>query len=380
MLSRILTENGVKVGSLLMPAGDDPRENIRICTEPLSMPDVVKYVSRIAETINKLHTEIENASDSADIPEAIRTKKINIAPTKNELVFLVALLAFSEAGCNICLIECDHNGNDPTKMLEPPFSSVICGTIPGENTKETHRIRSYLRNGILEVVSAPQNAETYKIISAACARINCRLSVPTRSSLEIKRLSLGGSEFVYRGESYTLGLCGRFQVHNATTVLEAVRMLERSGFRIDPKATKRALASTSVKTKFETISIFPTIIADSTHRSEAVDTMCRTLADFKEQTGEKLTLCISPDPELINEYVRQLNSNGYSLLEIVITADAQFDPSSINADVPVTVLPTHKATAKKAISAAKECGFVLITGETDTAQKIRREVLKTLEF
>ena len=386
MLSRILTESKIKVGSLLMPAYDDPRENILICDSPLSMQDTVRHVSRIVEAVNSLKTEIEcfkndDAITESDIPEAIISGKISIEPTKNEIIFLMALLSFAEAGCSICLIECDHNGADPTKMLAPPFSTVICGTIPGENTKETYRIRSYLQRGITEVISAPQNGETYKIISSACARINCRLSVPTRSQLQITRLSLGGSEFSYRGEKYSLGLCGRFQIHNATTVIETVHMLERTGFRIDRTAISRALTSISVRSKFETLSIFPTIIADSTHKSEAVDTMCDTLGDFKQQTGDKLCLCISPDKELIEEYAKSLNAHGYTLEQIIVASDKEsFDPSGMDLGVDVTVIPSFKAVAKNVISAAKENGFVLITGDAKTADEVRKEVLRILEF
>ena len=385
MLSRILTESKIKVGSLLMPARDDPRENILICDEPLSMQDTVRYVSRIAEAVIAIKSEIEvfKFDDSileTDIPESIISGKIGADPTKNEIIFLMALLAFSEAGCSICLIECDHNGADPTKMLEPPFSTVICGTIPGENTKETYRIRSYLQKGITEVVSAPQNGETYKIISAACARINCRLSVPTRSQLEIKRLSLGGSEFSYKGEDYSLGLCGRFQIHNATTVLETVQMLERSGFKINRAAIKRALSSVSVRSKFETLSVFPTIIADSTHKSEAVETMCETLVDFKQQTGESLCLCISPDRELTEEYVRCLGAHGYSLREIIIVGKSDDAISSDNSQIKISTIESHRAAAKALIAAAKESGFVLITGDEKTADSVRKEVLRILEF
>lgn len=386
MLSRILSESNIKVGSLLMPAYDDPRENILVCDTPLSMQDTVRYVSKIAETVSALKAEIESFKNDdsiveTDIPETVISGKISIEPTKNEIIFLMALLAFSENGCGICLIECDHNGADPTKMLDPPFSTVICGTIPGENTKETYRIRSYLQRGISEVVSAPQNGETYKIISAACARINCRLSVPTRSQLEITRLSLGGSEFSYRGEKYSLGLCGRFQIHNATTVIETVRMLERAGYKTDASAIRRALSSVSVRSKFETLSIFPTIIADSTHKSEAVDTMCDTLVDFRQQTGNKLCLCISPDKELMAQYVKSLNTHGYDLKEIIVATDKEdFDPSGMDIDTKITVIPSFRAVAKSVVSDAKESGFVLITGDAKTADAVRKEVLRLLEF
>lgn len=379
MLSSILTESGLRVGSLIMPASGEPESNVLVCGKQISMNDMLKYVSLIASTVTSLKSEIESADPESEIPESVLSGKISIAPTQNELIFLVALLAFRDAECNICLIECDHNGADPTKLLAPPFAAVICGTIPEENTKETHRIRSYLQSGISELVSAPQNGDTYKIISSACARINCRLSIPTK--FDVVRLSLNSSEFVYRGERYTLGLCGRFQIHNATTVIETVRMLNRSGANISQDAIRRGLASVSIRAKFETISVLPTIIADSTHKTEAVATMCNTLRDFKEQTGNKLRLCIQHDIPLIATYVSVLHDLGYEILEIMIpTSDKHSVPPSLDVSCPITLYNTPKSAAKRIVAASREEGFILITAEAPLADKVRTEVLRILEF
>ena len=109
--------------------------------------------------------------------------------------------------------------------------------------------------------------------------------------------------------------------------------------------------------------------------------MCDTLADFKQQTGDKLCLCISTDKELIEEYAKSLNAHGYTLEQIIVASDKEsFDPSGMNLGVDVTVIPSFKAVAKNVISAAKENGFVLITGDTKTADEVRKEVLRILEF
>ncbi len=384
MLASVLKQSGMRVGSLLMPAHSDPRENIIIDKSPLSIDATVKYVSLIAAAVNSLREElaaIESSPDSAaSLPEPIASGKVSITPTKNEIIFLMALLAFRDAGCDICLIEGDHNGVDPTKLLAPPRTVVICGTIPEENTKEIYRIRSYLTNGITEVISAPQDSETYKIISSACARINCRLSVPTRSMLEVNRLSLGGSEFTYRGEDYRLGVCGRFQIQNAITVIEVIRSLNRMGKKIPHEAVCRGLASLSVHSKFETISVSPTIIIDSTHKTEAVPTMCDTLADFKEQIGTNLKLCICPDAPLISEYISCLTSLGFNVTELILPLVDKAGVPDIEVSCPVTVLTTAKATAKRIISAAREDGLVLVTLPDTLADRLRSEILRTLGF
>ena len=382
MLSSILVQSGIRAGSLFMPTRPDPRQNIFVGNEPISMDNIVKYVTMISGAVNELRKEIDTLTENgdSDIPESIASGKISVAPTKNEIIFLVALLAFRDAGCELCLVECDHNGVDPTKSLAPPKTTVICGTIPEENTKEIFRIRSYIVNGITEVISAPQDSETYKIISSACAKVNCRLSVPTRSLLEISRMTLGGSEFTYRDESYRLGVCGRFQIHNATTVIEVVRSLNRRGISIPTEAVKKGLESLSIHSKFEAISILPTVIVDSTHKTEAVGTMCSTLADFKEQLGSNICLCINPDAPLISKYVTVLSSLGFSLKELIIPLVDKAPMPEIEVDCPVTVLSTEKATARKIVCTSREKGAVLVTAPDTLSDKLRNEILRILDF
>ncbi|MBR2387881.1 MAG: hypothetical protein IKB02_03835 [Clostridia bacterium] len=389
MLASILHENGNRVGSLLMPVHDNPRENVIIGKDILSIDELQKYVTIIFDAVNEITEHIEKLRQNEETDSrffdgfaaSLISGKVSIRPTKNETIFLVALLAFKDKGCDICLIESDHNGTDPSKILTPPETAVICGTIPPENTKEISRIRSYISNGIKEVISAPQDIETRNIISSACAKISCRLSVPVK--FDITRLSLGGSEFSYSGKSYRLSICGKFQIQNAVTAIEVANSLRRSHLNISDEAIQKGLTSVSIPTKFETVSVSPTIIVDSTHKVEAVGTMCATLGDFKELVGENLALCICPDTPLILEYLAELNALGFTVSELIIPAGAKPDAlDGIEPEVscPVTVLNTPKQTAKRIIASANEVGLVLVTAPYILADKLRTEIYRILSF
>ncbi len=381
MMSRVLTEAGIKVGSLLMPTTKEPRENVLICGEPISIEDTVSYVEAIVYAVNTAKNMVK--SGDMTLPEELLLGKVSIEPTKNEIVLLMALLAFRDKGCDLSLIECEQKGADPTKFLAPAPHTVICGTIPDDDTSELRKIKSYIKSGITEIVSAPQDSRAYKSISSACAEINCRFSMPIRSSLEITRLTLKGSEFTYRDRGYRLGLCGRFQVQNATTIIEAVAMLERAGYVIGYDALCRAFSRINLRTKFETLSLMPTIIADSTHKTEAVATMSETLADFKSQTGSDVALCISHDLPLIEEYLKNFSELGYNVKEIIIPLpdkNTVADTADLNTDAEITMPMTYKAAAKRIIDASREHGFVLITGEYEPTDKLRHEVLRILEY
>jgi len=380
MLSGILIESGVHIGSLLMPTTSEPRENILIDGAPISIESTVLYVEAIAAAVKSVRARIE-CGDTDGLPESIATKKTDIRPTKSEIILLMALLAFREAHCTLALIECDEGDSDATKFLAPAPYTVICGTIPDDDTSELRKIKSYIKPGINEIISAPQDSRAYKSISSACAAINCRFTMPVRSSLEITHMSLKGSEFIYRERGYRLKLCGRFQVHNATTVIEAVRMLHRSGFDIGYDAVCRGLAGANIKNKFETISVMPTIIADSTHKTEAVITMTETLSDFRPQTGSDVVLCISNDLPLIKEYLKNFEVLGYNVKELIIEGASNVPYDELEAyPFPINLPATPKSAAKRILEAASEHGFVLITGDSKTTSRLRYEVLQKLGY
>lgn len=381
MTSSVLTEAGIRVGSLLMPSSAEPRENVRIMGEPISIEDTVRYVETIVRAVNEAKLLTKNADES--LPDDILTGKISVDPTKNEIILLMALLAFRDKGCELCLIECEQKGADPTKFLAPAPYTVICGTIPDDDTSELRKIKSYIKSGINEIVSAPQDSRAYKSISSACADINCRFSMPIRSAVEIIKLTLKGSVFIYRGKGYKLGLAGRFQVQNATTVIETVNMLGRAGYTIGYDAVCRAFSKLHMKAKFEALSLSPTIIADSTHKTEAVSAMSDTLEDFKAQTGTDIVLCISHDIPLIEEYLKNFSERGYNVKEIIIPLpdkNTVADTADLMTDAAISLPMTAKATAKRIIEAAHEVGFLLITGESEPTAKLRHEVLRILEY
>ncbi len=379
MLASILSEASIKVGSLTMPIVDDPRQNITVDELPLSMENLVRYTEMIAGAVSLLKKKIDAKDDS--LSESLITGKVDAEPTKNEIILLMSLLAFKESNCRLCLIKGDHNANDPSKFLPLPIGTVICGTIPDTNSAEARRIKSYIKPELPEIISAPQNSEAYKMISDACAAANCRLSTPVKPALNVKRLSLKGSEFSYKNQDYTVNLCGRFQMINAAVVIEAVGMLNRSGFDIDYESIYQGLKSVDIKAKFETLSIMPTIIVDSTHKSEAVGTMIETLVDFKEQTGNEVTLFISQVPSLIKEYLDKLAEFGYDVKELSLlpeTTDTACQDPSLN--ITTSINTTYKSAAKNAIATAKKVGFVLITGNSDQTEKLRTEILRTLGY
>lgn len=380
MLMSVFQQSSYTVGFLTMSIQAEIRNSIRINGIPVSFDEMAGFVDQIRQTILHLNKDAKRnpsaeAEDSSN-SDAISLPISELILTKYEILLTAALLAFQKKGCKFCLIESDHGNTDPTRFLSAPFAAAICGTIPSENRKEIQGIRSYISHGIQEIVSAPQNQEAYQVISQTCAVINCRLTIPTKSQVDIQKLTLSGSEFSYKGSPYRLSLCGKFQITNATVVLEILEMLARRGYQFTEKQIYEGLRLTKIPSKFEILSVAPTIIADSTHSEVAVGTVCDSMADFRHMIGSNIRLCL-PEGSIVERYVQVLKDMDYSISS-VITLE-QESPS----DATVSALEHTKKirhTVRQALAGLANDEILLISGPYSFTAEIRYEILKILGF
>lgn len=353
MLTSIMSAAGYCVGCLRMPLRDEPRENIYVGKSCLSMNEFSELTSQIRTL----------------------SAQLSLSLTKAEILLAVALLSFRNNNCDLYIIECDHFGEDPSRFLPAPFATVICGTIPSNNASQISRIRSYIIKGVQEIVSAPQNNEAYKIISDTCISVNCRLTLPSKNKISIEKMTLGGTDFTYKGRSYKLGLCGKFQVSNAVLILETVDMLLRKGFTIPQNAVEQGISKIKIPAKFEIISLSPLIIVDSTHTKVAIETVTDSLADFKAMTGNKIRVCL-PSGDIVEDYVHILKKREYEIEKVVV-----FDPDEkINPDGYIIPVKTVKSLVKAALDSLPNDTILLISGDYPFVNPVRYQLLSTLGF
>ncbi len=354
MLRSVLSCAGYTVGCLRLPLRAEPHDNICVGNSCISMGDFSIYISSVRALCNQC----------------------SVTLTRSELLLATALLAFKNAGCDICLLECSDIA-DAVSALPPPFAAVICGTIPNGDKAEIAKIRSYISKGIEEIVSAPQNGDAYKIIFDTCYNVGCRPpTIPAKNAQSIQKLNFRGSEFTYKNISYTLKLCGRFQISNAILVLETIEMLGRHGYRIPTSAVRQGLSSLKIPAKFEVVSISPLIIVDSTHSPIAIKTVCESLEDFKKETGKRIVLCL-PQGDIIENYCYELTRLGYDVSKIFTLPVS--DALSAE-DTNIVVCKNARALLKRALAELNDDTVLLISGTHTFVSPVRYELLATLGF
>ncbi len=363
MIMSVYKKSEITVGVLTTTLRSDLRCNISIKGEPLSFESISGYVETIYKTVNDINKQNKD-NDSQ-----------NIILTKQEILLSVALLAFRTASCSFCIIESDHKHTDPTVLLPPPFLVAICGAIPSDNKTDVQMIRSYICHGIDEIVSAPQDQSAYNIISNACAAVNCRLTIPAKSALNIKKLTLSGSEFIYKDNEYKIGLCGKFQIINAIFVLEILERLCKKGYAIPFEQIYEGLKNTKIPARFEILSIMPTIIADSTHSDVAISTVCDSMSDFRDIIGSKIRLCL-PEGPIVDKYLNVLEEKNYDTKKIII---ASFDGESKTVG-DFIYCKKVKELIKAILDDLEKDEILLISGPSAFTLSIRYELLSQLGY
>ena len=377
LLISVLKEAKIKAGCLTMPISEDLKQNIIIDGKALTMEEAALYATKVSDAVQEINADIRKKYEDQENVGASEVE--DFIPTGSEILLAMALLAFKENKCTLCIIESDHNKPDPTKFLPPPFSAVICGTIPSGDKKQVLRIRSYICRGIQEIVSAPQNQEAFRVISDTCASANCRLTLPSKSQISIARLSLRGTDFLYKDLPYSIRLCGRFEVSNAVVALETFDMLTRRGYKISYDHIKAGLSKVAVPSKFEVLSAMPFIIADSTHDSIAIETVCDSMMDFKEITGTKVRLCL-PNGKIIQRYISALEKRGYEIESIVTQNPAETQENFSSDRINVKYAGGFKPIAKEVLKELPNDTMLLISGPNAFTSEVRYQVLAIMDF
>ena len=365
LLMSAYRNSGIKVGCLTTTVRADLRDNIHIDGTPVSYQDIAKYV----EQVYKIAYELNRSEQSFEGDQGFIL-------TKQEILLTAALLLFRDNACDFCIIESDHKHADPTVFLPPPFFVAICGAIPCNCKEDIYMIRSYISHGIQEIVSAPQDQDAYRIISDTCAAVSCRLTIPTRTKLEIRKLTLGGSEFSYKGVDYKIGLCGKFQINNAIFVIELLDRLYSRGYGIPEDKIKNTLSSIKIPAKFEIISIMPTIIADSTHSEVAISTVCESMSDFRNVIGSRVRLCL-PEGDIVDNYIKTLTEQNYSISKIFVSST-----STESDELNEQIIPCKriKELVKRVLEGLEKDEILLISGPSSFTLEVRYALLERMGF
>ncbi len=272
MIANILKNAGYNVGKFISPYIIDFTERIQVNDNYISNEDV----SRILKSMEKIINEME---------------KENNAPSSFEIITAIAFVYYKEKNCDIVCLEVGMGGRfDATNIIENTLVSVItlidfdhmnylgnkieeiafekCGII-----KENSNVVSYIK----------QRDEALKVIKEVCKNKNSNLIIPSVNDLKLETKDNLKYFFIYENKGYNLSLCGKYQVYNAISAIETIKILNKLSYNIKDEIVEKGINTAVFPARLEIVSKNPLVIIDGSHNVSGA----KTIKEFIENSKYK---------------------------------------------------------------------------------------------
>ena len=270
MLTSIITQSGYTVGRYSLSHPGELRECIRIGNKPIPHAEFADIVKSIL-----------NSSDEHPSEEEL---------SRDEMLFMIALIYFAQNNCCTMICERPFGKNEPS-TIETPMLSVITTVNGGDSRRDFSGV---ILRGTHETVTSIQHKDVYSEISATCAEVGSRLTLPIYADLEVLKISLFKTVFTYRGAEYSIPGFSPCQLLNAITVIEAVQAIRRLGAAIPDEAVVKGLAGVDLSLKCHAIAIDPTVIVATVNAENELEALIASLAQVRSLLSDTVKVCVSP--------------------------------------------------------------------------------------
>ena len=278
MLASILQCTGYKTGLYTSPHLLDFRERIRIDGKMIPKEDVIGFVTRHMDTIEKLH------------------------PSFFEMTMTMAFDFFASEGVEFAVVEAGMGGRlDSTNIIQPLVSVITnIGMDHSQFLGDTlYKIAGekagIIKHGIPVVIGETQKEtglvfnkharEKGSSIVYADQAYQVGYSTSNPKGNQIIHLSDGKGEW---SGSFETDLKGLYQQKNVVTVLGVIDLLAQEGIKIPQKDVKEGLAHTSERTglrgRWEVIGSHPLVICDTGHNREGMSEVVKQIRQIPWKT------------------------------------------------------------------------------------------------
>ena len=221
-------------------------------------------------------------------------------PTYFEMLFLMGMVIFAEAGVNYVMLETGLGGRlDATTAVEDPVACVI--------TSISFDHMQYLGNTIAEIAGEKagiivpgvpviydgNNPEAAKVIRKQAEALGSPYYEVKKENTEILRNTSAGIDFCMENEYYgntafSIPFIAGYQVMNAALALKTAEVI-KDVVNLPKDAVLRGLRETRWQGRMETV--LPGVIVDGAHNEDGVEKFVETAEHF--QKDYPLTLLFS---------------------------------------------------------------------------------------
>jgi dihydrofolate synthase / folylpolyglutamate synthase len=375
-LRSILQEGGSEVGTFTSPYVESFHERISVDGVPISDEDLIK----VAEVIKPLAEQLETTDLGA--------------PTEFEIITAMAFYYFARIHpVDILLVEVGLGGRLDSTNIIHPFVSVITSigydhmNILGDNLMDIAMEKAGIFKSGQPVITGVRNKEILEKYE----------EIVKENRTALYKL---GEEFTYEdlgptedgGEAFTvktlyktyenleISMTGRHQIENATlAVMIAEYLRQFYAIYLEEEHIREGLKKAYWPARFEVVSQKPTIILDSAHNKEGIDSLVETVnRHYPDKKGTILFTALKDKP--FSNMIQALEKLGYPIFFTEIddaraaTAEALFETARTDQKEIVT---DWKGFLSKKISSQPEDELIIVCGSIYFVSEVK-SVLKQI--
>ena len=318
-----------------------------------------------------------------------RFKAAGDPPTEFELVTVLGLTWFAEAGCDIAVLEVGLGGRlDATNIIPPPLVAVITridydhtailgdtlAAIAGEKC-------GILKRGSTVICYPDQEEEALAVIRRRAKEEDDPLILPDRTALSVLSADLTGSRILYRGQEIFIPLPGPHQVLNTITAVEALNALSSSRFALPPSAIAAGIAAARFPARLELLRQSPPVLVDGAHNPNGGRALCEAL---KALDLHDLTAVVGMLRDKDCLPVLRMMAPYCARMIITTVPNPRSYPAEEFAELArgvcrdITICPDCEEAARLALATAGEHG-VLVFGSLYLASAVRPVMMEALK-
>ena len=306
-LTSVLKEAGYKVGTYNSPSVFCYNERWLINGKPLSNEDVAKYLTAVKECIESEQI-LRNAFGISEFK-----------PTAFEMETAVAMLAFFDKECDVCVLETGLGGRwDATNAIEDKELAIITPigldhcAILGNTLSEIASEKAAITKDVVVTCAQPdevleQIKNPYDIKDGK--KEYRKANVVVCNEPKFLRGDIDGQVFSYDGQEYEISMLGKHQLVNAAIAICAVEELNKKHFDISENALKVGLKNTIWKARLQvvknakeefniTIQQDKVLVFDGSHNPQGATTLANAIKDLFENKRVHLVLGILKDKDV----------------------------------------------------------------------------------
>lgn len=365
MFSRVFIRAGLKTGCFTSPFILRYNDRIRIGGQDI--PD-----SELCALADKVRTVVEVSPDKDSFSQF-------------EITQAIAFLYFAQQKCDIVVLETGLGGLlDCTNVITNPLLTVIT-TIDLDHTAilgDTVAQIAAQKAGIIKphvpcVLSANNPTDAVRVVSEAAAEKNSELIIPDINSASITSLDCFGSQFDYKGNSYTLSMGGKHQIINALSVIEGCGSL-KDKLPLDDSMIAQGISEAVLPARVEVLCKKPLTILDGAHNPDGLRALASVLKDCKTPCRAIIGMCRDKN---IDGAVSKLIPYVNEFFTVDGFSDRAIDKGELAKKIAslggkAKVCKMQLAQQVRALQKAYPNGITLICGSLYLAAHLKSEIKK----